>query len=105
MGSITDNGSGGLYAYRASKAAVNMVMRNMALDLKSAECPVMAINPGMVLTEFRPGREAMAAFGSMPVEDSVAQHLQTFEMASMAHTGQFCTLKKGAEPMEFADGF
>lgn len=105
MGSITDNASGGLYAYRASKAAVNMIMRNMALDLKAAECPVMSINPGMVLTEFGPGREAMAAFGSMPVEDSVAQLLQIFEMASMAHTGQFWTVKKGAEPMEFAGGF
>lgn len=29
MGSIKDNGSGGLYAYRTGKAAVNMVMRNM----------------------------------------------------------------------------
>ena len=40
MGSITDNGSGGLYAYRTAKAAVNMVMRNMSLGTSTASEPV-----------------------------------------------------------------
>jgi NAD(P)-dependent dehydrogenase (short-subunit alcohol dehydrogenase family) len=30
MGSIADNTSGGAFAYRSSKAAVNMVMRSLA---------------------------------------------------------------------------
>jgi len=105
MGSIGDNGSGGLYAYRTSKAAVNMVMKNMALDLKSIEVPVMSINPGMVVTDFGPGAEALAKFGAMPVEESVAQLLQIFDMTTMEHTGQFWTVKKGAAPMQFAGGF
>ena len=33
MGSIADNTSGGAFAYRSSKAAVNMVMRSLAIDL------------------------------------------------------------------------
>jgi NAD(P)-dependent dehydrogenase (short-subunit alcohol dehydrogenase family) len=33
MGSIADNTSGGSIAYRSSKAAVNMVMRSLAIDL------------------------------------------------------------------------
>ena len=33
MGSITDNTSGGSIPYRSSKAAVNMVMRSVAIDL------------------------------------------------------------------------
>lgn len=106
MGSIGDNNSGGgLYAYRTSKAAVNMVMKNMSLDLKSLGISVMSINPGMVATDFGPGAEAMLKFGSMPVEDSVAQLLQIFDMCSMDYTGKFWTVKKGAEPMEFAGGF
>lgn len=32
MGSITENTSGGHYAYRASKAALNMINRSLALD-------------------------------------------------------------------------
>ena len=105
MGSIGDNGSGGLYAYRSSKAAVNMVMKNMSLDLKALEISVMSINPGMVVTDFGPGAEALASFGAMPVEDSVAQLLQIFDMCSMEHTGKFWSVKKGAAPMEFAGGF
>jgi NAD(P)-dependent dehydrogenase (short-subunit alcohol dehydrogenase family) len=105
MGSIGDNGSGGLYAYRSSKAAVNMVMKNMSLDLKALEISVMSINPGMVVTDFGPGAEALASFGAMPVEDSVAQLLQIFDMCSMEHTGKFWSVKKGAAPMEYAGGF
>jgi NAD(P)-dependent dehydrogenase (short-subunit alcohol dehydrogenase family) len=33
MGSIADNTSGGAFAYRSSKAAVNMVMHSLAIDL------------------------------------------------------------------------
>jgi len=35
MGSLADNTSGGSIAYRSSKAAVNMVMRSLAIDLTS----------------------------------------------------------------------
>ena len=37
MSSIGDNGSGGIYAYRTSKAAMNMVARTMAMDFKKME--------------------------------------------------------------------
>ena len=33
MGSILDNSSGAAYSYRASKAALNMVTRSLAIDL------------------------------------------------------------------------
>jgi NAD(P)-dependent dehydrogenase (short-subunit alcohol dehydrogenase family) len=33
LGSMTLNRIGGLYAYRASKAAVNAIMKSMAIDL------------------------------------------------------------------------
>ena len=47
MGSIADNGSGGMYAYRASKAAANMVTKCLAADLKSKGVSVAAIAPGL----------------------------------------------------------
>ena len=34
MGSVADNTSGGAYAYRASKAALNTVTQSLAIDLK-----------------------------------------------------------------------
>jgi NAD(P)-dependent dehydrogenase (short-subunit alcohol dehydrogenase family) len=51
MGSLADNTSGGSYAYRSSKAAVNMVMRSLALDLAPRGITCVVINPGWVRTD------------------------------------------------------
>lgn len=51
MGSISDNDSGRSYAYRASKAALNCVMRSFAIDVKSKGINVMLIHPGWVKTD------------------------------------------------------
>ena len=51
MGSISDNDSGRSYAYRASKAALNCVMRSFAIDVKSKGIHVMLIHPGWVKTD------------------------------------------------------
>ena len=51
MGSIADNTSGGLYAYRASKAALNMGLRSLATDLAPQGITVVALSPGWVRTE------------------------------------------------------
>jgi NAD(P)-dependent dehydrogenase (short-subunit alcohol dehydrogenase family) len=50
MGSIEDNGSGGYYAYRASKAALNAVTRSLARDLAGRGIKVLALHPGWVRT-------------------------------------------------------
>ena len=51
MGSIADNTSGGSIPYRTSKAAVNMLMRSAALDLKSRRITCVVVNPGWVKTD------------------------------------------------------
>ncbi|KAG2492354.1 hypothetical protein HYH03_009302 [Edaphochlamys debaryana] len=51
MGSIADNTSGGDYGYRMSKAAVNMLGKSLALDLKKDGIAVGLLHPGMVKTE------------------------------------------------------
>jgi NAD(P)-dependent dehydrogenase (short-subunit alcohol dehydrogenase family) len=51
MGSLGDNTSGGSIAYRSSKAAVNMVMRNAAIDLAPQRITCVVINPGWVKTD------------------------------------------------------
>ena len=51
MGSIADNTSGGSIAYRSSKAAVNMVMRSLAIDLASRGITCVVVNPGWVQTD------------------------------------------------------
>lgn len=50
VGSIADNQKGGWYGYRASKAALNMVLQTAALELqrKNANLRVVALQPGTV---------------------------------------------------------
>ena len=51
MGSIADNTSGGRYAYRSSKAAVNMVMKSLSVDLAARGITCIVMNPGWVRTD------------------------------------------------------
>jgi len=51
MGSIEDNGSGGSYIYRSSKAALNAVLKSVAIDLAPKGIKVLLIHPGWVKTE------------------------------------------------------
>ncbi|BBM85205.1 SDR family NAD(P)-dependent oxidoreductase [Candidatus Uabimicrobium amorphum] len=53
VGSIEDNRLGGWYTYRASKAAQNMITKNMALEFKRiAKTTVcVALHPGTVATQ------------------------------------------------------
>jgi NAD(P)-dependent dehydrogenase (short-subunit alcohol dehydrogenase family) len=60
MGSIADNTSGGSYAYRSSKAAVNMVMKSLALDLAPRGITCIVMNPGWVRTDMGGPRGTLA---------------------------------------------
>ena len=51
VASIAENGGGGLYAYRCSKTALNMAMKNLSIELKDQGILVMAMHPGWVKTE------------------------------------------------------
>ena len=51
MGSMADNGSGGSYIYRSSKAALNAVMKSAAIDLAPQGIKVAILHPGWVKTD------------------------------------------------------
>ena len=51
MGSISDNGSGGYYGYRMSKAALNAAGMSLAKDLSPKGVAVAILHPGFVQTE------------------------------------------------------
>ncbi len=51
MGSIEDNTSGGSYAYRSSKAAVNIVVKSLSIDLASRGITCIVMHPGWVRTD------------------------------------------------------
>jgi len=107
LGSIGDNTSGGFYAYRASKALVNMVTKSMAADLKPMGVSVMALAPGFVATEFGGfGPENLAKMGAMTAEKSIGQMIQAIDDLSLETTGRFVGVdSKGESPKEFGPGW
>lgn len=53
VGSISDNRLGGWYAYRASKAALNMVLKTMSIEIgrRFADQIIVSLHPGTVDTD------------------------------------------------------
>ncbi|HZV61066.1 MAG TPA: SDR family oxidoreductase [Methylophilaceae bacterium] len=51
MGSIDDNTSGGYYLYRSSKAALNMVVKSLSIDLAPRGITTVVLHPGWVQTD------------------------------------------------------
>jgi len=51
MGSVADNSRGGSYIYRSSKSAVNMVVKSLAIDLRSIGIIAVLLHPGWVRTD------------------------------------------------------
>lgn len=51
MGSIADNGSGGRYGYRISKAGLNAAGQSLAVDLAPRGIAVAILHPGFVQTD------------------------------------------------------
>lgn len=83
MGSIEDNSGGGSYLYRSSKTAVNMVVKSLAIDLRSAGITSIVIHPGWVKTDMG-GPNALIS-----TEQSVSGMRQVIRKLSMADSGKF----------------
>ena len=83
MGSISDNGSGGYYGYRMSKAALNAVGKSLALDLQDRGIVVALLHPGFVQT-------AMTNNSGDITPDIAAERLiQRIDEMNLENTGEF----------------
>ena len=75
MGSISANTSGGYYAYRTSKAMLNMIAKNLANDLRSRSITVVTLHPGWVKTrmggENAPVTPAQCVAGQQKIFDGL----------------------------------
>ncbi|MBW3551293.1 MAG: SDR family oxidoreductase [Proteobacteria bacterium] len=83
MGSVADNDSGGLYGYRASKAAVNAIGKSLAIDLKPRGVGVFLLHPGYVATEMVGGT------GDVSPEHSAGQLIARLDSLTLEQTGTF----------------
>lgn len=83
MGSMGGHASTGAYAYRSSKAALNMVMVTAANELHSRRISVAVISPGWVKTD-------MGGSGAtLDVKESVAGIRKVIDKLNVAISGQF----------------
>jgi NAD(P)-dependent dehydrogenase (short-subunit alcohol dehydrogenase family) len=83
MGSIDDNGSGGSYAYRTSKAAVNMAVKSLSIDLAPRGITCIVVHPGWVRTDMGgPG-------GLISPEQSITGIRRIIAALSPADAGKF----------------
>lgn len=82
MGSIEDNGSGGMYGYRMSKAALNMAAKSLSVDLKSLGIPVGVLHPGFVATDLT-GEQGIAP------EQAAQQLVERIDALTLENSGQF----------------
>lgn len=83
MGSIADNTSGGMYGYRASKAAVNMIGRSLAHDLADRRVAVQLLHPGYVRTDMTGGN------GLIDAVESAQGLLRCIDEMTMEDSGSF----------------
>jgi len=92
MASMEDNGSGGSYLYRSSKAALNAVMKSAAIDLQAKQVKVAILHPGWVHTDMTgPGAE-------ITPQESVTQLVKNLAAVSLNNSGSFMDIDGSVIP-------
>ncbi len=82
LGSMGLNTGGGMYAYRTSKAAVNMLMHSMGHDLAARGILAIAMHPGWARTDMG------GAAAEIDPEESVSGMMQVIAGLTAAQVGQ-----------------
>jgi NAD(P)-dependent dehydrogenase (short-subunit alcohol dehydrogenase family) len=87
VGSLGDNSSGGMYAYRMSKAAANMVVLNLHHDLSKLGVHVLALHPGMVATDLT--KDFPGNFDYITADQAAAGLIADLDDLSAETSGRF----------------
>lgn len=77
VGSISDNGLGGWHSYRTSKAALNMLLRNFALEMARThkQAIVVGLHPGTVDSTLSQPFQSNLPDGQLTAPDAAAANL------------------------------
>ena len=86
VGSVYDNTSGGTYAYRSSKAAVNNICKSLSVDL-AGEASVICLHPGYVRTDMTGGK------GLIDTDESVEGMMRAIEATDASVGFRFVDFK------------
>lgn len=92
LGSLSGNASGGNLGYRVSKAAVNMVMRTLAIELKPRNISCVLLTPGWVRTDMGGSNAPLSATQSVTGMYRVIERLGLRDSGRwLDHSGQECS--------------
>ncbi|KAH6841348.1 hypothetical protein B0T12DRAFT_517835 [Alternaria alternata] len=89
VGSMADNSSGGQYAYRASKAAVNSLFKSVSVDLKDEGVAVLVLHPGIVKTALDAKHKEEDVPGAVEPEVAAEGLWDVLSKKGMESTGMF----------------
>ena len=89
VGSIGENFTGGLYGYRMSKAAANMLGICLARDLAKRRIAVICLHPGSVRTEMTRGLTGGVVGDLVEPADAARGLLARIEELTIETTGTF----------------
>lgn len=100
VGSISDNRLGGWYSYRSSKAALNMMLKCTALELRrvNPKAKVLAYHPGTVDTPLSKPFQASVASEKLFTPQRAAQALDEV-MAGLTIDGELSYLDWQGQPI------
>ena len=102
VGSISDNKLGGWYAYRASKAALNMILKNAAIEIRrtNKQAIVAGLHPGTVDSDLSKPFQGNVPDGKLfTSEYSARQLLQVLKNLKTEQSGKcFAWDGKEVEP-------
>lgn len=87
VGSLADNQSGGMYAYRISKAAANMVGLNLHHDLAPRGIAVLMLHPGMVATALT--RDLPGDFDYIQPQEAATGLMRNMDALTLDGSGRF----------------
>jgi NAD(P)-dependent dehydrogenase (short-subunit alcohol dehydrogenase family) len=90
VGSISDNNLGGWHSYRASKAALNMLLRNIAIEYqwKNDKSIVVGLHPGTVETGLSAPFKGNPAATRLTPNQSASRLLAVLDCLEPSQTGQ-----------------
>lgn len=91
VGSISDNKLGGWYSYRASKAALNMIIKNLSIEMKVRykQMIVVGLHPGTVDSNLsKPFRNNVPAGKLFSADYAVEKMLEVIDNLTPENSGK-----------------
>lgn len=90
VGSISDNAIGGWHSYRASKSALNMILKNTSIEIgrRYKEAIILGLHPGTVDTQLSKPFQSNVKHDIFTPEQSATMLLNVMDQASVEDSGK-----------------